>query len=91
MHYNANMSPNEQVCEVLLFMERHVSHRPLTRAEIESTRHGWNDLSASEKVMRWQRCLRRFTAVHPTLASKDRVRHASEMVHYIQRSEAGLH
>lgn len=32
------MSPSEQICDVLAFMARHIWDRPLTRAEIESTR-----------------------------------------------------
>lgn len=74
------MSSDEQICDVLAFMARHLGDRPLTFAEIEGTRHRWSRLTPEEKATRWERCRRRFAAAQPVLAQKGRVRHASELV-----------
>ncbi len=77
------MTPDEQIKDVLRFFADHTLNRPLVHSEIEKTANKWDDLTYHEKVVLFERCRRRFSAVHPTLAEKDRVKHASEMLYSV--------
>jgi len=72
------MSPDEQIKDVLRFFADHTRNRPLIYEEIAKTANRWDDLEPAQKVVLFERCHRRFSAVHPTLAAKDRVLHARE-------------
>ncbi len=74
------MTPDEQVKDVLQFFADHTRNRPLIYEEIAKTANRWDDLNPDQKVVLFERCARRFGAVHPTLATKDRVTHAREAV-----------
>ena len=74
------MTPDEQVKDVLRFFADHTRNRPLVYEEISKTANRWDDLSPNQKLILFERCRRRFGAVHPTLATKDRVRDAHEVV-----------
>lgn len=80
------MSPDEQIKDVLRFFADHTRNRPLIYEEIAKTANRWDDLQPDQKLILFERCTRRFTAVHPTLATKDRVRHAREAVSDLARS-----
>ena len=74
------MTTDEQIKDVLRFFADHTRNRPLVYEEIAKTANKWDDLQPDQKVLLFERCRRRFSAVHPTLAQKDRVRHASEVL-----------
>ncbi len=74
------MSPDEQAKDVLRFFADHTRNRPLVYEEIAKTANRWDELPPEQKLMLFERCARRFGAVHPTLAIKDRVVHAREAV-----------
>lgn len=67
-----------QAVEVLRFMARNVQTRPLLHALLVSDIEGWHELPALEKPRVFERDVRRFAVACPTLAQKDRVRHAVE-------------
>jgi len=75
-----SMSPDEQIKDVLRFFADHTRNRPLIYEEIAKTANRWDELDSDQKQLLFERCRRRFGAVHPTLALKDRVRHAHEAV-----------
>ena len=72
------MTTDEQVKDVLRFFADHTRNRPLVYEEIAKTANRWDSLAAEQKIVMFERCRRRFGAVHPTLALKDRVIHAGE-------------
>ena len=72
------MTPDEQVKDVLRFFADHTRNRPLVYEKIAKTANRWDDLATDQKMVMFERCRRRFGAVHPTLALKDRVVHAHE-------------
>ena len=74
------MTPDEQIKDVLNFFADHTRNRPLVFNEIAKTANRWDALSNDEKVLLFERCRRRFSTVHPTLAQKDRVRDAQELL-----------
>ncbi|MDR3689092.1 MAG: hypothetical protein P4L46_06910 [Fimbriimonas sp.] len=75
------MSPDEQIKDVLHFFADHTHNRPLIYNEIAKTANRWDDLTAEEKLLLFERCRRRFSTVHPTLVEKDRVKHARETLY----------
>jgi len=77
------MSPDEQIKDVLRFFADHTRNRPLVYEEIAKTANRWDDLNPEQKILQFERCHRRFGAVHPTLATKDRVKHAKEVLYGI--------
>ncbi len=85
------MSYDEQIRDVLAFMASHTQTRPLTYSEIQSTYFRWDEFTPDEKTVRWERCRRRFAAAQPTLAVKDRTRHASEVVKLLVKESATVH
>lgn len=74
------MSLDQQVLDVLSWMALNCADRPLTQGEIRRIANRWDSLTTPEKQTGWDRCFRRFRAAKPTLAVKDRVKHASEAV-----------
>ena len=82
------MSLDEQVLDVLKFMAANTVGRPLIHGEIASTYERWDSLEPQDKERHWSRCRRRFAAAQPTLAMKDRIRHADECVHLAARMSA---
>lgn len=75
-----SMTPDEQAKDVLRFFADHTRNRPLVYDEIAKTANRWDELEPQQKLVLFERCTRRFGAVHPTLAQKDRVIHAREAV-----------
>ena len=73
-----SMTPDEQIKDVLRFFADHTRNRPIVYEEIAKTANRWDDLATDQKMVMFERCRRRFGAVHPTLALKDRVVHAHE-------------
>ena len=67
-----------QAIEVLRFMARNVQTRPLLHALLITDIERWNELPMQEKPKVFERDVRRFAVACPTLALKDRVRHAAE-------------
>jgi len=78
--YNRHMSLDQQVLEVLSWMALNCADRPLTQGEIKRILNRWDSFTTTEKQSGWERCFRRFRAAKPTLAIKDRVKHAGEAV-----------
>jgi|GEM_PF-1755934 len=74
------MTPDEQIKDVLNFFADHTRNRPLVFNEIAKTANRWDNLSVEEKIVLFERCRRRFSTVHPTLAQKDRVKDAQEVL-----------
>lgn len=74
------MTLDQQVLEVLGWMALNCADRPLTRGEIERIVYRWESFTVDQKRLGWDRCYRRFRAAKPTLAQKDRIRHAGEAV-----------
>ncbi len=85
------MSFDEQIRDVLAFMASHTQARPLTYDEIQATYFRWDEFTANEKALRWERCRRRFAAAQPTLAQKDRVRDADEAVQLLTAGSMTVH
>jgi len=67
-----------QAMDVLRFMARNVQSRPLLHSLLVSDIERWGQLPAEEKPRVFERDVRRFAVACPTLAQKDRVRHAAE-------------
>jgi hypothetical protein len=84
------MSPDEQIKDVLHFFADHTRNRPLIHNEIAKTANKWDDLTIDQKILLFERCRRRFGAVHPTLAEKDRVKHATETLYGMLGSYASI-
>jgi hypothetical protein len=67
-----------QAVDVLRFMARNVQRRPLLHALLTSDIEHWREISPADKPRVFERDVRRFSVACPTLAQKDRVRHAAE-------------
>ena len=79
-----SMTPDEQIKDVLRFFADHTRNRPLVYEEIAKTANRWDNLGSDEKIVLFERCRRRFSTVHPTLAVKDRVIHAQESLRTVR-------
>ncbi len=78
------MSTDEQIKDVLRFFADHTRNRPLIYEEIAKTANRWDDLAQDQKIVMFERCRRRFSAAHPTLAMKDRVIDACEALRSVR-------
>ncbi len=67
------MSPDEQIKDVLRFFADHTRNRPLIYEEIAKTANRWDDLQPEQKVLLFERCRRRFSAVHPPPPPRRRI------------------
>jgi hypothetical protein len=72
---------DEFALDVLKFMARHVQSRPLLHELLTSDIDHWNEIAITDKPKVFERDVRRFAAACPTLAQKDRIKHASEGLH----------
>ncbi len=78
MESQAISQADAQAVDVLNFMARNVQSRPLLHALLVSDIEHWAELSTAEKPRVFERDVRRFSVACPTLAQKDRIRHAAE-------------
>jgi hypothetical protein len=79
---------NHQALNILYFVERNVQARHLIHDLVSRDIETWDSLKTSEKLTILERNVRRFRAECPTLAEKDRVRHAIEAMRWAVRQEA---
>lgn len=71
-----------QALDVLRFMQRNGANRALFYDLVSQDIERWREMDASSKLQAFNRNARRFAALCPTLAQKDRVKHAAEALRF---------
>jgi len=77
-----------QALDVLNFVQRNVQTRALIHDLVCGDIARWTQLGTKEKATVLERNVRRFRAVCPTLAGKDRVAHAIEALRWAAAQES---